>query len=395
MFTGVEFFGSQFTGGITNSGVITAKTNAAVYVSASGFSGGITNTGSISGIVGIYLTPGNVSVTDSGTITGTAGTAIRFAGFGNSLTLNPGFVINGKVLGTGGDTLNLAGTGTGVFNLGQIGAGLQYQGLSSFYKAGSSTWMLTGTGNQHWNILSGTLELGNGGTSGTLNSGVSDNGTFAINRSDSYSYGYAITGTGGFLQAGTGTTVFTTAETYTGGTRLQAGALELGSGGSVFGNVTFADAGAGAILRLDTSTSQVGGTVGGFTGSDHIDLKFLAYANSLKAVWVENGSNTGGVLSIKKGNTTVATLNLSGVYTSQNFNLAADATGGTLITDPPAPGNSGNSNGNSGNSNALLVQAMAGFSSGGSAIQASSGVTSQDPSSQLGLLTASSLQHAA
>ena len=42
------------------------------------------------------------------------------------------------------------------------------------------------------------FELGNGGISGTLNSSVSDNGTFAINRSDTYSYGYAITGTGGF-----------------------------------------------------------------------------------------------------------------------------------------------------------------------------------------------------
>jgi hypothetical protein len=108
---------------------------------------------------------------------------------------------------------------------------------------------------------------------------------------------------------------------------------------------------------------------------------------------VENGSNTGGVLSINKGKTTLATLNLSGVYTSANFNLSADAFGGTLITDPPAwPGNSGNSNGNS--SNALLVQAMAAFSPGSSsAIVGGSGASTQDTSS-IATLAASSLGHA-
>jgi hypothetical protein len=222
--------------------------------------------------------------------------------------------------------------------LSQIGAGLQYQGFSTFNKSSSSTWMLTGTGSQHWNILAGTLELGVGGTSGSLTNSVSDNGTFAVNRSDTYSYGFAITGSGGFLQAGTGTTVFTTAETYSGGSKIQVGTFELGGGGSVLGNVTFTDGGAGATFRLDTSTSQIGGNIVGFTGSDHIDLKFLAFSAALTASWVENAANTGGTLSIKNGTTTLASLRLSGIYTSANFNLSADAFGGTLITDPPAPG---------------------------------------------------------
>ena len=199
-------------------------------------------------------------------------------------------------LAPGFDTLALAGTGIGTFNLSQIGAGLQYQGFSTFNKSGSSTWMLTGTGSQHWNILAGTLELGVGGTSGSLTNSVSDNGTFAVNRSDIYSYGFAITGSGGFLQAGTGTTVFTTAETYTGGSKIQAATFELGGGGSVLGNVTFTDGGAGATFRLDTGTSQIGGNIVGFTGTDHIDLKFLAFSAALTAAWVENAANTGGTL---------------------------------------------------------------------------------------------------
>ena len=53
-------------------------------------------------------------------------------------------------------------------------------------------------------------------------------------------------------------------------------------------------AGAGATLRLDTETGQVGGTIGGFGLSDHIDLSFLAFSKATKAVWVENGAGTGG-----------------------------------------------------------------------------------------------------
>jgi hypothetical protein len=56
-----------------------------------------------------------------------------------------------------------------------------------------------------------------------------------------------------------------------------------------------------------------------------------------------------------------------------------------LISDPPAHGNS----------NAQLVQAMATFSSTGGPIQDTSGISSQDTTSQLGVLTVSSLQHTA
>ena len=277
-------------------------------------------------------------MTTSGTITGTGGSAIEFGtSGGNTLQLDPGFVMNGNVLGAGSDTFQLGGAGTDTFNLNLIGAGLQYQGFSIFDKVGSSTWMLTGTGSEHWIIQSGTLELGNGGTSGSLTANVTDNGTFAIDLSDTYTFAALISGTGGFLQAGSGTTILTHSDTYSGGSAISAGTLELGSGGAVSGNVTFTDAGGGATLRLDTKTSQVGGTIGEFGLSDHIDLEFLAYNPATTAVWVENGGGTGGTLSLDLGASTLASLKLSGVYVSANFTLSEDSSGGTLINDPPVP----------------------------------------------------------
>ena len=54
-------------------------------------------------------------------------------------------------------------------------------------------------------ISQGTLQIGNGGTSGALGSGaVTDNGTLVFNRSDAISVSNAISGTGAVtLSAGT------------------------------------------------------------------------------------------------------------------------------------------------------------------------------------------------
>jgi hypothetical protein len=70
---------------------------------ASTFSGGVTNTGTISaGGAGIqFLSTPSVNVFNSGAITGGGGTAIKFDSGINTLTLGPGFAINGNVLGWG------------------------------------------------------------------------------------------------------------------------------------------------------------------------------------------------------------------------------------------------------------------------------------------------------
>ena len=96
---------------------------------------------------------------NAGTITGTAGTAIEFfTGGTNTLTLGPGFVVNGNVVSPGGDTFQLGGaSGNGTFDLSTIGT--QYQGFTTFNVVGGATWTATGTYAQTdaWDVQGGTL----------------------------------------------------------------------------------------------------------------------------------------------------------------------------------------------------------------------------------------------
>ncbi len=65
-------------------------------------------------------------------------------------------------------------------------------------------------------IDSGTLQIGNGGTSGSIVGDVTDVGTLAFDRSDSITFGGVISGSGGLVQRGSGTLVLTGSDIYSG-----------------------------------------------------------------------------------------------------------------------------------------------------------------------------------
>ena len=84
------------------------------------------------------------------------------------------------------------------------------------------------------------MQLGNGGTTGSVAGNIVDNGALIFNRSDALTYGGVISGTGSLTKSGAGTLTLTGANTYTGGTTISAGTLQLGNGGttgSVAGNI--------------------------------------------------------------------------------------------------------------------------------------------------------------
>lgn len=235
------------------------------------------------------------------------------------------------------DALQLGGSGSGSFNVSLIGSSQGYLGFDTFEKVGTSTWTLTGTGAQNWTITqgtlvgntsslqgqiannaalvfdqaangtfantisgtgtltkqntgtltftgantytggttisAGTLQLGNGGASGSIVGDVTDNATLAFNRSDSYTFGGIISGTGAAQQNGTGTTILTAAETYTGATTVNAGTLLVN----------------GSIASSSGLTVNAGGTIGG-TGTlpaTSISGGTLAPGNSIGTVTVQ------------------------------------------------------------------------------------------------------------
>lgn len=88
--------------------------------------------------------------------------------------------------------------------------------------------------NTYWGgteIRQGTLQIGNGGTSGSIMYDVVNNGVLAFNRSDATSFDGAISGTGAVRVMG-GDVTLTAANSYTGGTIVDGGVLRAGAYGA-------------------------------------------------------------------------------------------------------------------------------------------------------------------
>jgi uncharacterized protein with beta-barrel porin domain len=165
---------TNFAGDIVNGGTITATALGAggscavgIFIDNIGaFTGRIINSGTIAGGIVVGSTTPGMSVFSSGTITaGSCGAAIRFMNAGgNTLTLGPGFVMNGSVLAqNGSNTFQLGGTGNGSFDLSTIDVGAntqQYQGFDTFNTIGA-VWTATGQAAAAplttWSVLGGTF----------------------------------------------------------------------------------------------------------------------------------------------------------------------------------------------------------------------------------------------
>ncbi|MCX6880055.1 MAG: autotransporter-associated beta strand repeat-containing protein, partial [Verrucomicrobia bacterium] len=297
----------QLQGGITVDGEF-------VHLSGTG----ISNTGALRNISGNNTWTGTINLVtyptrinsdaDTLTLSGVINSAhdLTFGGAGNTISSN--------VIQTGIGTLTKDGTGT-----------LTLSGANTF--TGTTT------------ISAGTLQLGNGGTTGSLStsSTITNNGTLIINRSNAVRQGTdfsgaAFTGTGAFVQAGAGTTTLTANNTYTGGTTISAGTLSVAASGALgLENNSLAIAG-GATLQVtgsfNTSRSTIlGGTAGATTGGtfEVATGKILTYTSSSVI------SGTGSLIKTGGG-----TLSLGGVdtYIGGTYIKA-----GTLVsTSGQAPG---------------------------------------------------------
>ena len=190
------------------------------------------------------------------------------------------FEDGGTVTLTGG-TLNL----TGSFHTITVSSGQTANidsvvgGSVGFIKEGAGTLVLTAseTYSGTTTINGGTVQLGNGGTTGTLPTGsaITDNGRITVNQSDAVVQGTdfngsAITGTGGVTQAGSGSLTLNAANTYSGTTRAAAGTLILTNSLAVQNSTLDMNATDTGAVSFDSSLSAV--TLGGLTGSRNLSL---------------------------------------------------------------------------------------------------------------------------
>jgi len=207
-------------------------------------------------------------------------------------------------------------------------------------KLGSGALTLSGanTYSGATTISAGTLQLGNGGTTGSLStsSAITDNANFTINRSNAVTQGTdfsgsAITGTGSFTQAGSGTTTLNAINTYSGGTTVSAGTLQL-SGSGTLGQTSGTLTVNGGTLNLNGTTQTVGNLMG--SGGT-----IVSNAAGTVTLTIGNGNGSGGNYSgvIANGTGTVAltktgsgTITLSGANT---YTGATSVSGGTLLVN--------------------------------------------------------------
>jgi len=122
-------------------------------------------------------------------------------------------------------------------------------GTTGLTKNGAAKLIITSgnTNSGTTTINAGTLEIGNGGTTGWMGSGaIVNNAALVFNRSNNATAANEISGTGSVTKLGAGTVTLTADNGYTGGTTISAGTLQVGS------QSTTGSLGTGAIVNDGT-----------------------------------------------------------------------------------------------------------------------------------------------
>ena len=261
-------------------------------------------------------------------------------------TLDAAFV----QFGAGTGTVNFNHTETEAqdyrFKAGFIGYGqINHYGNFTVLDGDSSAF----TGNAH--VLNGTLVINNifagsatvdpngilrigdrNGLTGEVRNNIVNNGIVQFNRADTSRYAGVISGIGAVEQIGTGTTVLTGENTYTGQTRIQNGTLQLGDGGTTGSidhtSVVMIDAagtlafnrsdikvfdrtitGTGQIAQIGTGLTRLTADSSGFTGRTRIDAGTLSVNGRLGGTVDVNDTGTleglgqVGTTTVHKGGT--------------------------------------------------------------------------------------------
>jgi len=308
--------------------------------------------GNVSGNAVVLDAAGNTVLIGSLGSQATSGTTLsggtlQVGNGGTAGTLTGNVTDNTSLIFNRSDNLTYAGTVTGT---------------GSLVKQAANT--LTLTGNNTYSglttINAGTLQIGNGGTSGAIAGDVADNSALVFNRSDALNYGGAITGTGSLTQAGSGTlTLDGNSSSFAGNTTVAAGTLVVGSvagnGAALGGNVAVAS---GATLRghgsiggdvdlLSGGTVEPGDSIGTLTVNGNftaaqgstLNYAFGAPGANAQALGTGDSIHVGGNLALNG-----VTLNVSdaggmgpGLYNLFTYGgLLSQTNGGLILGTTPA-----------------------------------------------------------
>ncbi|MDO4575644.1 MAG: autotransporter-associated beta strand repeat-containing protein [Planctomycetia bacterium] len=278
------------------TGTVTVTTQwLGFYNASSSFSSAHVTLGTSSGGL-VFFSPSSEAVYKFGMITGgSSETEIRVTSNDgqHDFTLEVGDSTNGTFAGRIVDKTSYNGT--------------LYK--ASLIKTGTGTWTLTGSNTYTGTttISEGTLQIGNGGGSGTLGTGnvaVSSGANLVVNRTGDITLSGALSGAGNFSTVGSGTTTLASPYTITGTTNVGAGTLVFdGSSGS---QITGVLSGSGKIVANTDATLAITSTAttSGFTGTLEVQSGTLSVpSNKLggtTGILISNGTffTTSGAIAI-------------------------------------------------------------------------------------------------
>ena len=214
-------------------------------------------------------------------------------------------------------------------------------GAGRFEQAGSGTTIFTANNTYTGNtvISGGTLQLGDGGTTGAIASSLVTNlGILAFNRSNTYDFGAVISGTGAVQQNGTGTTIFGATHSYTGATTVNAGTLIVNgsiatsSGVTVNAGGTLGGTGTLPKTTINGGTLSPGNSIG--TISVNGSLSFVGPGNYIVEVSpsAADKTNVTGAPGTATLAGTLSAVGLGGIYTVGTKYTVLNATGGVSGT---------------------------------------------------------------
>jgi fibronectin-binding autotransporter adhesin len=287
--------------GVASSSVVLGTKNLQVgNANNTSFAGAISGTGALikvgsgtltlsgantyNGSQATQVRVGTLEVATGGSIShASSGLIVGFSGNSSTLNLTGGSVSNASG-SLGGDTNSTgtanvsAGTWT---NSGNLTVGVNGTGVINLTGGTVHVGGVAGTGTLTLGS-SGTLNLGTGGTVGTLNAATvtSSSGTAVVNfnHTGSLTFSPSLTGSLVMNKLGTGTTILTGTNTYTGATTISAGTL------SVTGSIA-----------SSSLTTVNGGTLMGTGNVGAIQL------NSAGAVNLGTGTLSTGNIAITDG----------------------------------------------------------------------------------------------
>ena len=236
----------------------------------------------------------------------------------NALRFSPsiGTFNVGRMSGAGNFALTATDNSAVTLSIGGNGAGASdtisgtISGLGSLTKVGSGTLTLSANNSYAGltTVSAGSLQIGNGGTTGSVGGNIANNAALVFNRSNDLVQSGSIYGTGSVTKQGAGTLSLTGGLGFSGGLTVSGGtvAISNNASGTSVGTVTVTAGTSVAMPRLSigSGTLRAGGVNLGNSAGQRGGLSISGSANFASSVantWFSVGVSGAGVVDQSGG----------------------------------------------------------------------------------------------